>query len=664
MVYRNIERNKLDYIISDLLPVEITELFSLNNFYNYLLEKENKKKLDKVIKDIKEAKSKNNTVLFKNGWATAPLKFNILKGNNAQREISLIQPISMINIYIFLELYQKEILILLKENSVFSLRYHRKNNSLYYKKRYNDISEYYQNTAKKVERGVLQQTGAFFKICPFNSVSSFINSQKWQQLNFQYNNFARMDYKSCFDSIYTHVYKWISQKNVVESKVADNGSLYVTIDRILQNINSKSSNGVVVGPEFSRMIVELLLQEIDVEVMIKLSSMGYEKSRDYNIYRYVDDIFIFARNESIIEDIIRIITDMSQRYLIKPNELKLLKTMTPFILSNWLSRTRELSDKITSLFNSSKDLRDLDEDDKYLLKSGYLSTGKIKNDFNTLICEFENEKRTIVSFCLSTLLNNISKKKEGIRLLKSNSEKKAFYIIELALYIYAFSPCFEHTQKIISMIVYFDDELKINENKSNQQKLQEILSKYMFIFKRGNLNDLCNLLLLFKEYKIIIPTDLEDEILERIEASNNPLLLGNYLLYSRYDTLYFNEVLDKVQEIVKRNINYITEGEEILQTEFWYILIFKNCPFINCSKLKQQIQEIIDNIKINDASHPNEIVTNIVCDFLNQNHNDLFFMWGMHKFSTSKQIAFRTYQRSLFRGYKNNISSVGYASID
>jgi len=663
MKHQNIDRNKLDYILSDLLPVEITELFSLNNFYNYLLEKENRRKLEIAVSKVRDAKSKNSTVLFQNGWSTSPLKFNILKGNNGQREISLIQPVSMINIYIFLELYQKEILILLKENSIFSLRYHKKNNDLYYKKRIKNVAEYYHTTAQKVDRGVLQQTGAFFKIYPFNSVSSFTSSRKWQQLNFKYSNFARMDYKSCFDSIYTHVYKWISQKNVVESKDAHNGSLYITIDRILQNINSKSSNGVVVGPEFSRMIVELLLQVIDVEVMTKLSCKGYEKNRDYNIYRYVDDIFIFASSEVIIEEIIMIITEISQKYLIRPNELKLLKTTTPFILSNWLSRTRELSDKIAALFNNSKELHNLDEEDRYLLKGGYLGIEKIKNDFNTIICDFPNEKRTIVSFCLSTLLNNISKKKDGIRLLRVNSNKKAFHILDLALYIFAFCPCFEHTQRIISMVVYLDDELEFSENTINHKKLQETFSKYMFVLTRGNLNDLCNLLLLFREYKILMPTDCEDKLLKKIEELNNPLLLANYLLYSRYNDLYFQEIIEKVEQIVKRNINHITKGEEMLQVEFWYILVFNNCPFIS-KDLKSEMQKIINRIKFNNPKNPSEIVTNLVCDFLSKDENNLFFTWGVHRFSTSKQIAFRTYQRSLFREYKNKQSLILYGSLD
>ena len=657
----NIERNKLDYILTDLLPVEISELFSLTSFYDYLLK--NKIVLNGVVSKMQQFVADNKGIPFKNGWATAPLKFNILKGHSGHREISLLQPVSILNVYLFLECYQKEILLLLKENSVYSLRYHSKNSDLYYKKRVNKISEYFQPTAKKISKGILQQTGAYFKIRQFNSVSSFTGSQKWQQLNFKYSNFARMDYKSCFDSIYTHTYKWINQKNVVDSKGAENANLYITIDRVLQNINAKSSNGVVVGPEFSRMIVEILLQKIDMEVLISLSCQGLEKSKDYNIYRYVDDIFIFASSESYLDKIILTVTEVAQKYLLHPNELKLQKAKTPFTLNNWLSKTRELADRIASLFYNTRELKNSEDNNKHLIKGEYMAIDKIKNEFNALVCDFPDQQRTIVSFSLSTLLNNISKKKNGVRLFKEGSENQAFRILELAFYIMVFCPCFEHVQRFISMIVYVNDELMFVDNPTYHQKLQNLFTQYSFVFLRGNLNDLCNLFLLCSEFNIYLPLTDEKHVFKTIKQQNNPLLLANFLLYSKYYKPYFDEILIEIEDIIERNISHITKGEELLQREFWFILIFNNCPFIS-ARLKQKTQDIIDRIRVPNADKPSGVIINLFCDFLSSNKKNLFFTWGAHQFSVSKQIAFRTHQRTIFREYKRKNSLLLYTSID
>lgn len=290
----NVERNKMDYILTDIMPVEVSELFSFGKFYEYLFTKQDE--IEKIIHEMKMKKAANRETPFKKNswgdWAAMPLKFNILKGTNSTRELNLLQPISALNIYVFIECYQKELLDYLEENACFSLRYHRKNYDLYYKKKIKKVTNYFEKTSRKIERLVLQQTGAYFKIHKYNSVSSFTNSRLWQKCNFKYRNFAKVDYKSCFDSIYTHTYKWLIEKNTVDSKAVNNTNLLIVIDRVLQNINGKASNGLVVGPEFSRMIAEILLQHIDIEVKQQLAIQGLHLGQDYRIFRYVDDIYI------------------------------------------------------------------------------------------------------------------------------------------------------------------------------------------------------------------------------------------------------------------------------------------------------------------------------------------------------------------------------------
>ncbi len=133
MGWSGIERNKLDFILTDLLPVELSELFSFTSFYSFLLGKDQQKVLSTMVNALKAKKASGKGVMFKDGWSTKPLKYNIMKGNKTVREMSLIQPFSAINLYLFIECYQKEILDYLEKNHCFSLRYHKKNTDLYYK---------------------------------------------------------------------------------------------------------------------------------------------------------------------------------------------------------------------------------------------------------------------------------------------------------------------------------------------------------------------------------------------------------------------------------------------------------------------------------------------------------------------------------------------------
>ena len=105
----------MDFILTDLLPVELSELFSFTPFYSFLLEKQQQKVISQLVEKIKEKKSIGNDLMFQNSWSTKPLKYNILKGLNSTREMSIVQPLSALNIFLFMECYQKIILDFLEK---------------------------------------------------------------------------------------------------------------------------------------------------------------------------------------------------------------------------------------------------------------------------------------------------------------------------------------------------------------------------------------------------------------------------------------------------------------------------------------------------------------------------------------------------------------------
>lgn len=423
MGWSGLERNKLDYILTDLLPVEISELFSFSQLYTFLLQKENQKILNDLIQEIKHNKAQSSSRMFENGWSTKPLKYKILKGTDTMREMSVIQPLSALNLFLFIECYQKEILNYFEKHHDYSIRYHKKSTDLYYKAKSGRVTQYFQDPSLRAGRGAIQQAGNYFKIGPFESINSFADSRVWRMCNFKYKYYAKLDYKACFDSIYTHAFTWIIERNVVDAKDACNSHLFVTIDRILQNINGRSSNGIVVGPEFSRMMAEVLLQHIDSVISVSLSKENIIYNVDYVAFRYVDDIFLFANQPQVIEQILSKYKMIGERYLLRLNELKLTKGSTPCLPKEWLEKTRQLSDIIGSFFYQGKksDYDKLPENEQFIVKTEFISVDRIKDEIAVLVKEHTEDRRTIVSFLLSTLLNNISKKKMGICSLASSA---------------------------------------------------------------------------------------------------------------------------------------------------------------------------------------------------------------------------------------------------
>lgn len=604
---KNIERNRLDYLLTDTMPVELTELFSYSQFYDFLFSRQ--KEVDRLVRDMKLQKDRNQEIPFNGGewgnWATTPLKYGIMKGINGTRVLNLVQPMAALHMYFFVSCYQKEILDQLKQNACFSLRYHSQNNNLCYRSKKRKVSSYFWKTSKKIDRAVLQQTGMFFKIRNYYSIVDFTGSRQWRTCNFRYRYFAKADYKSCFDSIYTHAFKWCITKDTVDSKNASNSNLNIAIDRILQNINGHSSNGVIIGPEFSRMIAEVLLGHIDKEVKYELERIGLRSGRDYRIFRFVDDLFIFSNNPEDQDKILDTMGRVSQKYLLQLNESKCVKTTTPVVLSTWIGECRELAAQISELFFRKSEVA---ENKGPLVKNRNVQITRMMEDFVDLIKAHPREEHHIVSFILSTLLNNISSKKDGYTLFDKNTIKtKPYMLLELAMYFYSFCPSFESTRKILSMLVYMNDELhfKANKNKKvdaeeyHHKKLVALIRRYAFIFEKANLNDLVNWFVFFYEYQISLKSGTERLLEEKLEREDNPLLWANYLIYSRYYDGYHKQIVERINDLLDNKLDELRSNEITMQQEFWYVLVFGNCPYIS-AELRSEMSSIIKRLYSED----------------------------------------------------------------
>lgn len=672
MKLKNIERNQLDYILTDVLPVELSEQFSYRYFYEYL--NANSKILSLAIEKIIKYKNNNDYIFFNNdNWITMPLSYTIMKELHTERTISLLQPLGAVQLYLFICAFQKEILTLLHKNAVFSLRYHKKNNNLYYKCKKKSITQYFNDISAKVGKEILEQTGMYFSVGPYKSIAAFTSSKEWFVLNSKYKYFVRTDYKACFDSIYTHTFDWIVGKDVNDTKRFKNGSIYATIDRILMNINASTSNGIVVGPEFSRMVAEILLQTIDRDVFSMLLNKNIIKDENYNIYRFVDDIFIFADSENLANEIVELYSMAARKYLLRLNEAKLSKRKVPFVLDAWLNEANLFTNRASSLLFYSNDEQKTyidkytsdsngDNTKPHLLKSRIMSLSKttIMNQFNGLICKYKDNDRAIVSYFLGMIINKIEENKKNARLFREDvSEKVVFAFLDLLLYIYSFFPNYNNTQKLLSIICYVRDEYDIFEKR---ERLQQLFEQYAFIFEKANLNDIINLVLFCNQAKIEIPYRQEKKIMEKLLSKDDPILWASYLLYSQYSPIYYKEIRDRIGTILISKIDDIVNKKAVYTyREFWWALIFNKSPHI--TRVEQtKIDSIIPRTTSHTSGEPGTLVGNVFIEFLLNSPNQ-FFEWNINKNDFLRNITFKTRQRSLFKNFKDNLHSLHWSSI-
>ena len=130
-----------------------------------------------------------------------------------------------------------------------------------------------------------------------------------------------------------------------------------------------------------------------------------------------------------------------------------------------------------------------------------------------------------------------------------------------------------------------------------------------------------------------LSSELEENIVERIRALDNPILWGIILRYSKYYEHFFEKLLAEVELVVDDKIDRISKKEPMMYEEFWYILIFHNCPFLS-NTLKNKITQFVKDItpdesKINLPSDVQIRETNRKRVFLTGGKYDLLII-GLH----------------------------------
>lgn len=190
-----------------------------------------------------------------------------------------------------------------------------------------------------------------------------------------------------------------------------------------------------------------------------------------------------------------------------------------------------------------------------------------------------------------------------------------------------------------------------------------VSSEYSFVFEKGNMNDLCNWFVFFHDYSVPLLRNTEAILEKKLREEDNPILWANYLIYSRYHSDYHKEILIRVEELLQYKVNQIGSKDPLLQKEFWYVITFINCPYISGS-VKTALEGIVRPMATAAETNLANKIKKIIAEFLLQNKSNLFFCWGYYHFNTSKQLTFRTYQRTLFKQYKNKRSIELYGSLD
>ncbi|MEZ8205238.1 antiviral reverse transcriptase Drt3b [Vibrio splendidus] len=427
------KHDKNRFLLTEVLPYE-TPLFYSNVGFYYLLK--NESSLPSNIKDILIGDGKDTYTSY---------DYNIKKGEDGFRKISVPHPAMQ---YRMCDLIHSnaELVTYLCSKSNYSIRkptrvasyYYNSDKKLHSNKKHkslkdNDVEQ--QQSINEEDYSEEQFSSSYFSYDGYTLLYKFYDSLKFQSLEKKYSHYLRFDVAKCFDSIYTHSISWAVKGKLFSKEHAGQYSFDDQFDKVIRNMNDGETNGIIIGPEFSRIFAEIILQKIDVEVNEILTQKGIKNKIDYEVKRYVDDYFVFTKNDQIASEIYDTFLEQLSHYKLFVNNSKTMKDRRPFISSLTIAKTN-VSDVISDFFKTIKrdksNIESLSEKIKTPSIIGiykpYSRSKKLITRFKSIVKVNETSYDSFSGLVLSIFRSRLLKLSDEVKKVKDVKSHSATYL--------------------------------------------------------------------------------------------------------------------------------------------------------------------------------------------------------------------------------------------
>ncbi|MEH7502931.1 antiviral reverse transcriptase Drt3b [Neobacillus drentensis] len=604
------------FLLTDVLPYELPLIYSNRGLYLKLKD-------DPRWDNIKLGEK------LKLDW-TEPYNFYIAKNDESQRLISLPHPLSQLQMLKLIEKYGNEFIEFSKLHSIFSIRYPSGINNIL-KKNINSFEEeikYMLDEEFEVENNDYEEyVDSYFEKKKYTRITDFYKSFLFKRLETQYSLLLKLDIQNCFYNIYTHSIDWayLGDKNLAKKLIFNKDRFSAYLDKIMQCSNSNETNGILVGPEFSRSISEIVLTRIDKLVFQSLLDENIKYKNDYEVVRFMDDIFVFCNDVRVSETIRKKYQEFCFEYKLSINESKVRLEKRPFLRTQlWVSSIKKLTNNYVNDLDINKELQK---------KNLTRISDNFINEIRTVMFHFESQKNSIISYIFRFFENKSSVIIDKLKELEDENQKTNYLcnIIDLLHYLLVFSITSDNVIKYVKLNV----KILLYARDIKDLKVIDIIYKKAFDLLKHNKYRNIELLNLFIMLRFI-PKDLPERlILEYIDKSPDYFTLStiSYYLSLENRKYRYKKTVNKINDIVmhisedlqeafpsnpSKNAFYLTQKKD-----FYLIHDFYTNPIIS-KDTQNSIKKIKDRINSLTWSESNlsELFMIYIKDF-----NTPFMQW-------------------------------------
>lgn len=351
-------------LLTDTLPYEVPVIFSNDRFHASLSAPPGGALVPVLAKFLGQKPS-----------YTVPYNYAITKDNKRKTTLSIVHPLAQRDMSEFYELHGGGMLSHCARGR-FSLR-----------RPVALASPFVQEVVEDDERAksgipqLLADAGeadmshltSYFAYGKYNLLGRFIASREYIRLETRYALMRQIDVSKCFYNIYTHSVTWAVKSKPFAKEQRNTYSFEAAFDKLMQRCNYNETNGIVVGPEFSRIFAEIILQDIDECVESELNRIGLRAGLEYDMRRYVDDYFLFGSDPVVLDRVESCLRRNLERYKLYVNEEKVLTHPRPFVSALTLARD-EVAGKLREVSSALAGMKPTAEIAELMLKAKALRT--------------------------------------------------------------------------------------------------------------------------------------------------------------------------------------------------------------------------------------------------------------------------------------------------
>lgn len=426
-------------VLSDVLPYELPIIFTNRYFYRFITLygvefknneikwnfknrklSENDKKVLPIIIELLFGCGKTSKLMDKSintsedSWRT-PFVYKISHKDNEFRELSIIHPKSQLELVSLYEKY-KELIIYYCSLSRFSIR---KPNDIakfiYYRDKLHRLSIGSKLDSIEVYMNEYESLKTFFTYKKYTNIYRFYEDYRYQRAEKKYNKLVKFDVSKCFDSIYTHSIVWallgkeVTKNSLSQSKKTFGGEF----DTFMQSINYGETNGILIGPEFSRIFAELIFQKIDRTVENTLKEEEIYIGKQYECYRYVDDFFLFYNEDEIKDKIMTLFRLVLREYKMGLSEAKTIYYEKPIISNISMAKFKIidlLNDFIKFNIEETENIEEEIEEEFHITErfKMYINSNQTSAKFKSILKETEVGYKDVLNYTLSIIARKIN----------------------------------------------------------------------------------------------------------------------------------------------------------------------------------------------------------------------------------------------------------------